>query len=107
MVFVSLDDESAIAALIQRAPIMTAVTTIGAADLVLQIGGCSVHEVSGFVAELASVAGIRDVAVAYLTDVVLHHNHLARFASPHRAAQQRDQFCCTVAAATNKRRAAP
>jgi DNA-binding Lrp family transcriptional regulator len=107
MVFVSLDDESAIAALMPRATVVTGVTTIGAADLVLQIGGRSVHEVSGFVAELASVAGVRDVAVAYLTDVVLHHNHLARFAPSHRKAQQPDQLCSTPAAATNKRRAAP
>jgi hypothetical protein len=70
----------------QRATVLTGVTTIGAADLVLQIGGRSVHEVSGFVAELANVAGIRDVAVAYLTDVALHHNHLARFAPSHRIA---------------------
>ena len=79
MVFVCLDDEPAVAALIQRSTVMTAVTTLGVSDLVLQIGGRSVHELSGFVAELASVTGVRDVAVAYLTDVALHQNHLARF----------------------------
>ena len=79
MVFVRLDDESAVSDLVQRATVITGVMTIGTADLVLQIGSRSVHELSEFVTELAAMEGIRDVGVAYLSDVVLHQNHLARF----------------------------
>lgn len=79
MVFVALDDDSVLTPLIARGAVTTCVKTVGTADLVLQIGGRAVHELSDFVTELAGLDGVRDVAVAYLTDVVLHQNHLARF----------------------------
>jgi DNA-binding Lrp family transcriptional regulator len=79
MVFVTIDDDSVLTPLIERGGVTTCVKTIGTADVVLQIGGSAVHELSDLVTELSGLDGVRDVAVAYLTDVVLHQNHLARF----------------------------
>ncbi|MGH3556512.1 MAG: Lrp/AsnC family transcriptional regulator [Mycobacterium sp.] len=79
MVFVALDDDSALTPLLERGTLFSAVKTLGTADLVLQIGGRAVHELIDLVAELAALDGVRDLWVAYLTDVVLHRNHLARF----------------------------
>lgn len=79
MVFVTLDDESVVTPLIERGAVTTAIRTIGKADLVLQLGGRAVHELGELVAGIAGLQGVRDVEVAYLTDVVLHRNHLARF----------------------------
>ncbi|EHB58501.1 Transcription regulator, AsnC-type [Mycolicibacterium rhodesiae JS60] len=79
MVFVRLDDESVLPSLTERSIVVTAVKTLGAADLVLQIGGQSVLELTDFVSELANLRGVRGLDVCYLTDVLLHQNHLARF----------------------------
>lgn len=79
MVFVALDDDSVLSALTERNTVTTAVQTVGTANVVLQMSGRSVRELSESVTELAGFTGVRDVAVAYLTDVVLHQNHLARF----------------------------
>ncbi|BBW99196.1 hypothetical protein MMOR_01330 [Mycolicibacterium moriokaense] len=78
MVFVVIDDDRAVRPLVGRRLVTTCMQTVGLADLVLQIGGRAVHELSDFVSELSAVDGVRDVAIAYLTEVGLHRNHLAR-----------------------------
>lgn len=79
MVFVALDDDAVLAPLVGSNTVTTAVQTVGRADVVLQIGGRSVRDLSESVTQLSGFKGVRDVAVAYLTDVVLHQNHLVRF----------------------------
>lgn len=81
MAFVALDDDLVLSPLVESSIATTAVRTVGTADVVLQMGGRSVRELSESVTQLTGFAGVRDVAVAYLTDVVLHQNHLARFTS--------------------------
>ncbi len=79
MAFLALDDDAVMKESIEAHPHVSIVKTLGTADLVLQFGGRSVHELTNFVTGLADLDGVREVAIAYLTDVVAHQNHLARF----------------------------
>jgi hypothetical protein len=62
-------------------PLVTAaLTTIGPADVVLQVTARSGHELSQFVTQrVATIDHVRNIEVAHLSDVVVHRNHLARF----------------------------
>ena len=81
-IFMSLDDESAVLPLAKHSLVTAALTTIGPADVIVQVTARSGHELSQFVTqEVATIDNVRNIEVAHLSDVVVHRNHLVRFVS--------------------------
>lgn len=81
-IFMSLDDESAVLPLAKHSLVTAALTTIGPADVMVQVTARSGHELSQFVTqEVATIDNVRNIEVAHLSDVVVHRNHLVRFVS--------------------------